>query len=69
MYKQTGEYPLLLLDDVMSELDKYRAVQTIIMNFDKVQTFMTMTDYADLPNDINSNMEIYEVFGGKVAKI
>ena len=26
---------------------------------------MTMTDYSDLPNEINSNMEIYEVFGGK----
>lgn len=68
MYKQTGEYPLLLLDDVMSELDKYRQSK-LLSYFNKVQTFMTMTDYSDLPNDIDSNMEIYEVFGGKVAKI
>ncbi|MFY9426544.1 MAG: DNA replication/repair protein RecF [Caldicoprobacterales bacterium] len=68
MFKQTGEYPLLLLDDVMSELDKFRQSK-LLSYFNRVQTFMTMTDYSDLPNEINSNMEIYEVFGGKVAKI
>ncbi|NLI60941.1 MAG: DNA replication/repair protein RecF [Clostridiales bacterium] len=68
MFRQTGEYPLLLLDDVMSELDKYRQAK-LLSYFDKVQTFMTVTDYSELPKDMDSNMEIYEVFEGKVARV
>ena len=68
MFRETGEYPLLLLDDVLSELDKYRQEQ-LLTYFDKVQTFMTLTDYPDILGDIGSNQEIYEVSGGRVTKI
>nr|QGT51226.1 DNA replication and repair protein RecF [uncultured Firmicutes bacterium] len=41
--QETGEYPVLLLDDIMSELDNNR--QDYILNqLDKMQIFITCTD-------------------------
>lgn len=46
---ETGEYPILLLDDVMSELDNQR--REAILNFinAKVQTFITVNDKKLIP--------------------
>ncbi|GMX67345.1 DNA replication/repair protein RecF [Paenibacillus elgii] len=41
--EEVGEYPLLLLDDVLSELDRYRQTQLIETFQRKVQTFITTT--------------------------
>lgn len=41
---ETGEYPVLLLDDVMSELDEKRRNHLLLMIGNKVQTFITTTD-------------------------
>jgi DNA replication and repair protein RecF len=43
MREEVGEYPILLLDDVLSELDQYRQTQLIETFQDKVQTFITTT--------------------------
>lgn len=47
--KEAGEYPVLLLDDVMSELDSERKKQ--ILNFidGRVQTFITVNDKNLIP--------------------
>ncbi len=45
--KETGEAPILMLDDVMSELDPNRRRQ-LIERIDRVQTFVTCTDVSDL---------------------
>ena len=47
---ETGEYPILLLDDVMSELDAFRREQ--LLNFleqEKIQTLITATEKAYFP--------------------
>ena len=47
---ETGEYPLLLLDDVMSELDAPR--REMLINFlrrERIQTLITATDRAYFP--------------------
>ncbi|GAA4867519.1 DNA replication/repair protein RecF [Paenibacillus vulneris] len=41
--EEVGEYPILLLDDVLSELDRYRQTQLIETFQNKVQTFITTT--------------------------
>ena len=49
---ETGEYPLLLLDDVMSELDFAR--RELLLDFlrqEKIQTLITATDRAYFPQD------------------
>lgn len=51
MHQQTGEMPVLLLDDVLSELDAERRKK--LLNFAKnCQTILTCTefDYPDLPH-------------------
>lgn len=44
MKAETSEYPVLLLDDVMSELDEKRREQLLNIIGRKVQTFITVTD-------------------------
>ena len=56
--KVSGEYPVLLLDDVMSELDQYRRNQLISFINDKVQTIITVNDKALIP-DFGSNQYFY----------
>ena len=46
-HEERGEAPILMLDDVMSELDPGRRRQ-LIERIDRVQTFVTCTDLSDL---------------------
>ena len=56
----TGEYPILLLDDVLSELDTDR--QKALLDYIKpIQTFITCTDFNfDIPH------HTYNVSSGKI---
>lgn len=45
--QERGETPILMLDDVMSELDPRRR-QQLIERIDRVQTIVTCTDLSDL---------------------
>ncbi len=47
MHREIGEWPVLLLDDVMSELDPGRRRQ-LLRRFEGVQTIVTCTDMSDL---------------------
>ncbi|MBQ9737029.1 MAG: DNA replication/repair protein RecF [Clostridia bacterium] len=48
-FEETGEYPILLLDDIMSELDSKR--QDFVLNrIDKGQIFVTCTDSEKFKN-------------------
>lgn len=50
---ETGEYPLLLLDDVMSELDPQRRELLLeFLNREQIQTLITATDRAYFPTQI-----------------
>ena len=46
--KVTGEFPILLLDDVMSELDNHRQLKLLESIDEEVQTFMTTTSLDHL---------------------
>ena len=49
---ETGEYPVLLLDDVMSELDVTRRRQLIdFIRRERIQTLITATDAAYFPQE------------------
>ena len=58
-----GEAPILMLDDVMSELDPGRRRQ-LIERIDRVQTFVTCTDVSDLAGAKSS--AIYRVENGRL---
>ena len=61
--QESGEAPVLMLDDVMSELDPQRRRQ-LIERIDRVQTFVTCTDLSDLAGARTS--AVYHVEGGKL---
>lgn len=63
----TDEYPLLLLDDVMSELDHGR--QSALLNYihGKTQTFITTTDLAGISWEIIKQPKIYHIQSGKIS--
>ena len=48
MKSETGEYPVLLLDDVFSELDNERKKLLLDIMGNKIQTFITGTEYKNL---------------------
>lgn len=61
-----GEYPVLLLDDVMSELDAERRTHLLKFIDGRVQTFITVNDKHLIP-DLNNNAYFY-IEGGKVIQ-
>ena len=68
MAQETGEYPLLLLDDAMSELDSSR--QKMILKYvDKVQTFITLTDLDQIPALKGKSRQVFEINSGKALPI
>lgn len=66
MKSETGEYPVLLLDDVFSELDKYRRRTLIDLIVDKIQTFITATDFDNINRLSKNSYFIFEVNKGKI---
>ena len=64
---ETGEYPVLLLDDVMSELDASRRSQ--LMEFirrERIQTMITATDSAYFPAERIGTY--YQVTAGRITR-
>lgn len=65
--EETGEYPLLLLDDVLSELDRQRQDQLIETFQGKVQTFITTTG-ADHDNIAKfAHAQVFHVSEGQIT--
>lgn len=67
MYRETGEYPVLLLDDVMSELDEQR-LGRLFEELGDVQVFVTATDVNSIPLPELEEFHVYQVEEGKVVK-
>ncbi len=63
--KETGKYPILLLDDVMSELDENRQ-KYLMDSIRSVQTFITCTNYMHFKNLLETSARYYEIENGFV---
>ena len=64
--REIGEFPILLLDDVMSELDHSRRAQLLMFIDGKVQTFITVNDRELIPELAGNNY--FEIVQGSVRK-
>lgn len=65
IYDEVGEYPILLLDDVLSELDQFRQTHLIETFQDKVQTFITTTGIEHLQLDrLHDYASTYRISNG-----
>lgn len=65
---EIGEYPILLLDDVLSELDDDRQVHLMEYIENKLQTFLTTTSLTHLENKLNITPEIFGISHGLVER-
>lgn len=59
--------PILLLDDVLSELDKYRQ-NYLLDSIHDIQTLITCTGVEEFVNHRFSINKVFHVFNGQVAK-
>lgn len=65
--KVKGEYPVFLLDDVLSELDKKRK-NKLLESISQLQTIITTTDLNDIEEDIKENSKIIYVSNGELRE-
>src|SRR5690625_4890141 len=69
IYNETGHYPILLLDDVLSELDDYRQSHLLNTIHGKIQTFVSTTTIDGIDHETIGKASLYEVMKGKIKKI
>lgn len=69
MHEMTGEYPVLLLDDVLSELDDGRQTHLLKAIEDKVQTFITTTSLDGVKLNLLKTPQVFHVEDGSIEKI
>ena len=68
MRSVTGEEPILLLDDVFSELDFSRREYLLRQVLKHEQVLITATDFASFPDEILTRAHQYQVLSGEVTR-
>ncbi|MDN4592541.1 DNA replication/repair protein RecF [Polycladomyces subterraneus] len=66
--QETGHYPILLLDDVLSELDDNRKTHLLEAIRGKVQTFVTATGLEGIGSDTLARAQVYAVKQGTLSE-
>jgi DNA replication and repair protein RecF len=61
-----GEYPVLLLDDVLSELDDTRQTQLLNTIKNKVQTFITTTSIEGIDEEVIALADIFTIDNAEI---
>ncbi|MCB0166285.1 MAG: DNA replication/repair protein RecF [Anaerolineae bacterium] len=69
MKQSTGETPVLLLDDVMSELDANRRQQVINIVDQAGQALLTTTDWEDFSSDFRQRAKLFSVAMGRLELV
>lgn len=67
-YEDTGEYPVLLLDDIFSELDKYKKNKLIKYLRDNLQVIITSNDTKDISKKLLDAAKIYKIINGNIIE-
>ncbi|MGL5689119.1 MAG: DNA replication/repair protein RecF [Weissella cibaria] len=68
MKQETGEYPILLLDDVLSELDTNRQTHLLTAMQNKVQTFITTPSLSDVARQLINEPKVFNVRAGQLVE-
>ncbi|MCH1626792.1 DNA replication/repair protein RecF [Ferdinandcohnia quinoae] len=69
IHSEIGEYPILLLDDVLSELDDFRQSHLLNTIQGKVQTFVTTTSVDGINHDTLRHAATFQVAAGEMTKL
>ena len=68
IFEKSNDFPIMILDDVLSELDLYRR-NFIINHIDKLQTFITSCNINDTISYNISEGKIWNVNGGRFEEL
>ena len=68
-YQLRGNYPILILDDLFSELDRFKINNILNLINDDIQTFITTTEIDKINDDILSKSKLFEVVDGYVREV
>lgn len=66
IHEKLGDYPILLLDDVLSELDDLRQTHLLKTIGQDIQTFLTTTSLSGIQQEKIHQPALYEITGGHV---
>jgi DNA replication and repair protein RecF len=64
IHQEIGEYPVLLLDDVLSELDDLRQKNLVLAMSEKVQTIITTASLFQLNDKLRNAARLFHVRSG-----
>jgi DNA replication and repair protein RecF len=64
IHQEISEYPVLLLDDVLSELDDLRQRNLVLSMSEKVQTIITTASFFKLKDELNRGARLFQVCSG-----
>lgn len=67
-YQVRGNYPILILDDLFSELDRFKINNILNLINKDIQTFITTTDIDKINKDILDMSKLFEVSDGCVRE-
>ncbi|MBD1379866.1 DNA replication/repair protein RecF [Metabacillus arenae] len=69
IHEEIGEYPILLLDDVLSELDDFRQSHLLNTIQGKVQTFVTTTSVEGIDHQTLKEATMFHVSTGELVSV
>jgi DNA replication and repair protein RecF len=69
MHEVTGETPLLLLDDVMSELDARRRARVMGMVDGVEQAILTTTDWTDYTDEFRAQAHLLQMTAAEIEAV
>lgn len=61
IYNKTGEYPILILDDLFSALDNEKIKNIVKLLNNDIQTFITTTELDRIDDDLLKNAKLFNV--------
>ena len=64
----TGRVPVIILDDILSELDPNRRMLILDMFKNYQQVILTVTESELIPNKIKKESDVYNISSGNVEK-
>ncbi len=64
---KNNEYPILLLDDMFSELDNIKKNKIVKYLNSNIQVFITSTDIKDIDNKLLENAKVYNISNGNIV--
>ena len=64
---KNNEYPILLLDDMFSELDNIKKNKIVKYLNSNIQVFITSTDINDIDNKLLENAKVYNISNGNIV--